>query len=429
MTNQFKTYFSAVKYLESITNIAQDDYFVKKNGRFIFLKRVEYLLKLLGSPQDGPKYIHIGGTSGKGSVSNMIQSILVEAGHTTGLFTSPFPTTSIEKIKVDNRLISPDEFADLVETIKPAVDKTYLDSPYGRPSYFEIFTALGFLYFKQKKCDYVVLEVGLGGRHDATNVIKTPVATIINKIGFDHTEILGKTISKITAEKSAIIKSGTTFFTVANNNQTALTILKKVCDEKKVPFNLVKPTNKNYSLKLLGRHQQFNAHLAATVTKKLGVNDQKINAGLKKVELSCRTEIMQTKPLVILDGAHNESKIKTTLEIIRHLTYKKLYLIIALTNDRNPKEVFNDVVKQADKIFITRQLSLHRKSYPPKRLAAKLNCLTRAEVFLDPDMALTSALKQAKRDDLILVTGSFYLAGQLRKYWRSEEQILKERKI
>ncbi|NUM25714.1 MAG: bifunctional folylpolyglutamate synthase/dihydrofolate synthase [Candidatus Buchananbacteria bacterium] len=429
MKNNFEKYFSAVQYLESITNISQDDYFVKKGGRSIFLKRTKYLLNVLGNPQKGLKYIHVGGTSGKGSVSNMIQSILVAAGNTTGLFTSPFPTTSIEKIKVNNRLISPDEFAALVEKIKPAIDQTYLKSRYGRPSYFEIFTAIGFLYFKEKKCEYVVLEVGLGGRHDATNIIDSPAVTVINKIGFDHTEILGNDIKSITREKAAIIKPKTKLFTVAYNAPEALKIISQACKKQKAYFNLVDAPAKRYPLKLLGQHQQYNAELAAQVARTLGISDRHISTGLKNVTMSCRTEIIQKNPLVILDGAHNESKIKTTLEIIKHLTYKKLYLIIALTKERNPKEVFGEISKHAHKIFITRQLSLHRKAYPPKKLGDALKCPKKIKVFLDPQMALESALSQATKNDLVLVTGSFYLAGQLRKNWRSEQQILKERKI
>lgn len=415
--------------MESIQNIAQDDYFIKKTGRSIFLKRMGALLKELGNPHLGVNYIHIGGTSGKGSVANMIQSILTQAGYKTGLFTSPYPTTSIEKIKINKQLISPDEFAKLTEKIKPAVDRVYLRSPYGRPSYFEIFTAIGFLYFKQHHCDYVVLEVGLGGRHDATNIIPQADITVINRIGYDHTEILGKTLSQIAKEKAAIIKPRTIFFTTNQNSPKVLNIFKEACRKNQVPFNVVKTPTTRYQLKLLGEHQQDNAQIAEQVARYLKIDNQTIRTGLSKVKMSCRTEIIQTKPLVILDGAHNQSKIKTTLQIIDNLTYQKLYLIIALTNERNATEIFKEISTKADQIIITRHLSPSRRCYPPKKIAAKLKSKKPIMIFLDPFQALKQALNQANKNDLILVTGSFYLAGLLRQHWRDESKILTERKI
>jgi len=429
MKNDLKKYHQAVDYLESIINLEQPDYLKKTNGRSLFLKRFEYFLKILGNPQKGLNYIHVGGTSGKGSVATMIQSILTEAGLKTGLFTSPFLTTSIEKIKVDDLLISPAELADLVEKIKPAIDKAYLTSPYGRPSYFEIFTALAFLYFKQKKCDYVVLEVGLGGRFDATNIIPPPKITVINLISYDHMEILGNTLTKIAKEKAGIIKPKTIFFTTDKNNKKVLAIFKKACRKNQAEFNVIGEPKIDYRLKLLGKHQKRNAALAAAVAEKMGIESSKIKSGLAKTKMPCRVEIIQKKPMVILDGAHNVSKMKTTVEIIKDLTYQKLYLIIALTKERNGNQIFQDIVSLADYLYITRFQSLHRKCYPPKDLAKMVKGNRPMEIYLDPQMALKKALSRAKNNDLILVTGSFYLAGELRENWRSEEKILRERKI
>ena len=428
-SKNFEKYFNAVNYLESIQNLPQDDYFVKKTGRSIFLKRLKYFLKQIGNPHQGLKYIHVGGTSGKGSVANMIQSVLVEAGYKTGLYTSPFPTTSIEKIKVNNLLIDPLELAKIVEDIKPAIDKTYTHSPFGRPSYFEIFTTIAFIYFKKQKCDYVVLEVGLGGRHDATNIIPVPEITIINKIDYDHTEILGKTLVEITKEKAAIIKPKTVFFTSSQNHPTVLKIFRKTCQKNQAEFNLVKPAKQTYKLNLLGRHQQENAALATAVCLRLGISENIIKTGLSKVKLSCRTEVIQKNPMVILDGAHNISKLKTTTKVIKNLTYKKLYTIIALTNDRNAAQVFKEIVSLSDYLFLTRFQNTSRKCYPPVKLAEKIKSNKQTEIFLDPKMALQKALKLTGKNDLILITGSFYLAGELRKHWRSEEDILEKRKI
>src|SRR3989338_4480893 len=191
MSNKFNRYYQAVSFLESIVNIPQIEKAKEKNQRDLVLKRFRYLLKLLGNPHLDLNYIHVGGTAGKGSVAVMIAEILTKAGYQTGLFTSPFQTTSIEKIRVNDLLISPDEFADLVKQIKPALDNYEKTSPFGRLTYSQLFLAVAFLYFKKQKCDYVVLEVGFGGRTDQTNIIPKPIATVITLVDFDHQEILG----------------------------------------------------------------------------------------------------------------------------------------------------------------------------------------------------------------------------------------------
>ncbi|MFA6381788.1 MAG: Mur ligase family protein, partial [Candidatus Buchananbacteria bacterium] len=450
MKNNFQKYFAAVQYLESLNRLAQDDYFTKKQGRKIFLKRLEYFLKLIGNPQKDLKYIHIGGTSGKGSVAAMIHSILTAAGYNAGLFTSPFCTTSIEKIKVGNLLISPDELAEIVESLKPAIDLCCQKSPYGRPSYFEIFTAIALVYFKQKKCDYAILEVGLGGRYDATNVIPPAKITVINLVDYDHTDVLGKTLKKITTEKAAIIKPKTIFFT-PQQNRRVLKILKTACRKNQAEFNLITKADYQYQTNLPGRHQKANAAIAAAVGQKLGIKDSVIKRGLQKVKLPCRLEIVAKNPLVILAGAHNQSKIKTTVEFIKNLapsgaegsgaegsgaegsgaegsgaegsgaeglTYRKLYLIIALTNDRNPQKIFGEIKLLADEIFVTRFQTNAKRSYPPKKLAKKLATEKPVKIFLDAKMAYDQALKLATKKDLILITGSLYLAGELRQIWR-----------
>ncbi|MDD2807834.1 MAG: bifunctional folylpolyglutamate synthase/dihydrofolate synthase [Patescibacteria group bacterium] len=428
MNKNFDRYYQAVEYLESISNLPQPDYFKVKSGRSLFLDRFAFFLKLLGNPQRGQKYIQVGGTSGKGSVATMIQSILTEAKFKTGLYLSPHPTTTIERIKIGNLYIAPGEFADIIEALKPAIDKAYQISPYGRPSYFEILTAVAFIYFKKKRCDYVVLEVGLGGRFDATNIISKAAVTIINTIGFDHTDILGNTLEKIAGEKAAIIKPRTKFFTTAKNTAGVRKIFEQACKRHGVTMRIISTPKTPYQLKLLGHHQQTNAALAAAAAESLGINPKKIKAGLSKVEMSCRLEIIHKKPLLILDGAHNESKILSLAKFIGNLTYQKLYLIMALTRDRNPSQVFKKILPLADHITITRYRSSERKCYPPKDLADKLKTNKPIEIFLDSDMALNKVLAKAKLDDIIVVAGSFYLAGELRKRWRSETKILNERK-
>jgi len=424
MNKKFYKYHEAVNYLESIFNLPQP----VKNDRTLYLKRLAYLLKLLGDPHCDFKYIHVGGTAGKGTVATMIQSILTAAGKNCGLYTSPHMTTTIERIKVKNRLISPANFVDLLEKIKPAADQTYVHSGFGRPSYYELLLTLAFLYFKKMKCEYVVLEVGLGGRNDATNIIPTPLITIINSVDFDHTDVLGKTLSEIAREKAGIIKPKTTFFTTASNHARVLKIFKDACRVKHAEYDAIKPAAELTPW-------QKNESLAVAATKKLGINDEAIKAGLKAVKLPCRFEIIQKNPLVILDGAHNVSKLKTVTQNLKNLahstssgskklTYRKLYLIIALTNERNAGEIFSEIKSLADRILVTRYQVARKKCYPPLELAKRLKTKKPLEIFLDPQMALASAKTQAGKHDLILITGSFYLAGELRRNWVSEEKIL-----
>ncbi len=429
MNKNLKIYFEAVKYVESLFNIPLEDKHSTDDGGKICLDRFNYLLKLLGNPHKNLNYIHVGGTSGKGSVATMIHNILNTAGYKPGLYLSPHPTTSIERIQVGNLLISPSEFAQIVQSLKPILDRYYQKSPYGRPSYFEIMTAIAFIYFKQKKCDYVILEVGLGGRYDATNVIARPKITVINLIDYDHTEILGKNLPDIAKEKAGIIKNKTNFFTTAKNKSLVLKIFEKACKRNNAEFNVIDFKKSDFRLNLLGKHQQQNAALAAAVGEKLGVTQRIIRRALRQTKMSCRFEIIQKKPLVVLDGAHNRSKMKTVVENLKNLTYKKLYLIIGLTSERDPNDIFKDITPLAHRVFITRYQATKRRCYPPKKLAEKIKTGKPAEIFLDSTMALNRALKLAGKNDLILVTGSFYLAGEVRRHWRPEIKILKERKI
>lgn len=432
MNKDLKQYYDTIRYLESITNLPQRDYLSSSKSRVFFIKRLKFFLNLLGNPQNDLKYIHIGGTSGKGSVANMVHSILTKTGYKVGLFTSPHPTVFTEKYKINNLLISPEDVTRIIGYLKPKIDEAYIKSPYGRPSYFEICTSLGFIYFKEQKCDYTILEVGLGGRYDTTNIIPPPIITIINLVDFDHTQLLGNTLEKITREKAAIIKPGTKFFTTSKNKRNVIKILKDTCRNQKAEFNLVKHhPETNYQLSLFGKHQQENAEIASAVCKKLGVSEDKIKKGLASLKISCRSEIIQKNPTVILDGAHNQSKMETVVKVINNLTYKKLYLIIGLSEERNPAKVFKNLIPLADSIAITRHQTIQKKSNSLNiinKVVKKIKPQVETKIYLDPFQALTKILNQAKKDDLIVITGSFYLAGELRKYWRPAEKILMERK-
>ena len=416
-------YHNAVNFLEGLTNLPMvNDYMIDSNHEEIYIKRMRYFLHTIGNPEMGMKFIHITGTSGKGTVTNMVNEILLASGRNVGSFTSPYVTTSIEKIKVKDKFISVEEFSDLVEYLKPFIDKSYVDGPYGRPSYFEIFLAIAILYFKRKKCDFVVLEVGLGGRYDATNFIDKPLVTAITNIDYDHTEILGKTLAKIAFDKAGIIKPGSVFFTT-EQRPSLIKIFRNICSEKSVKFTML-PEQDNY--------HEYNIKLAEAIAKYLNIDRKSISKGIGRAKLACRFEIVSKKPLVILDGAHNRSKIASTVRNLQNYRYKKLFLIIGIASDKDHKSILGQIVPLAHRIYYTRFQNRHRKCAQPNDLHKISRSFSKpsaiSKINLDPEMALADALCQAKQDDLIIVTGSFFLAGELRKHWYPENYILKKRR-
>ena len=444
----YNKYFKVVNFLESLTNMPSATSFrlKEKGDKSVFIKRLKFLLKLLGSPEKKLSYIHITGTSGKGSLVAIVSSILNKAGEKTGSFYSPHITEVTERIKVGDKLISPSEFVDIFESIKPALDKCAKESPHGVPSYFETILAIAFLYFKKKKCKYVVLEAGLGGRFDATNVIEKSEISVITNVGLDHVEILGDTKQKIAFDKAGIIKSKSRFITGEKSKKIS-DIFRKICSSKKTEFNnikfnfkIIKNTingtefkykNEIYKIKLLGKHQIENAILGIEVSEMLAIDSFAIKDGLANSVLPCRLEVIKKNPLIIIDGAHNKDKMKTTATFIKDIEYRKLHLVIGVANNKDMKEIFKRIIPLSSNIYLTRFLITQRKTYELKEMKNMVEKYKNkeVEVFIDPKDALDLALKNAGKNDLVLITGSFFLAGELRKKWYSSEYILKNRKI
>jgi len=422
--DKFEKYYEAVRFIEGLSNVLSGDYMKKdpKVDESIYIKRMRYFLHLLGDPDKKFKFIHVTGTSGKGTVATMLSEILFASGKNVGLFTSPFATASIEKIKVNDKYIPPDEFADILEYLKPYIDKAYVNGPYGGPSYFELFFAISLIYFARKKCDWVVAEVGCGGRYDATNIIQNPVATVITNINYDHTHILGKTLKKIAYDKAGIIKKGSVFFTT-EERPCLLKIFEEICQKEKVKYFFVKNKDKDT--------QAINISLATSVADYLGtgIGKKHIAAGLAKTKLPCRFEVVQKNPVVILDGAHNFSKINSTIANLKKIKYKKFFLVFSIAKNKEVEKIVKIIAPVADHIFCTRYLVSERKCAPPKNLSEIFsrykNPKAKITVLHDPNQALDMVLKLASPEDAILVTGSFFLAGELRKKWYSEEFIFK----
>lgn len=446
----YKNYFQSLKYLDSIKDLPLKDYMKDKNRAdpVIYIKRTKYLLNLIGNPQKNLKFIHVTGTSGKGSTCALIHNIMTKAGKKTGLFLSPHTTAIIQRIKVGNKLISPNQFASLVNYLKPYINECHKKSPYGRPSYFEIILALALLYFKKQKCKYAVLEVGCGGRYDATNAIPHSEINIITSIDLEHTKILGKTLSAIARDKAGIIKKNSYFITKETKSKI-LKIFKNVCKKQKTEFNQISPEieeikytldgtyfkfkndKQKYFTGLIGKHQVYNSAIAIEAAKKLKISNKYILAGLKAAKLPCRFEIIKKKPLIILDGAHNPAKIKSLTKNLKHLEYEKLLLIIGIKENKEQKKILKKIIPFADKVFVTAvKKGAQDKEYLQnlKKSATNIDNGLKIKILPDPKDAVNQSLKEAKKNDLILATGSLYLTGEIRQKWHPEKFILKNRR-
>jgi dihydrofolate synthase/folylpolyglutamate synthase len=444
--NHFNTYKEAIEFLlqamdyEKITNYKYD----VSNFN---LKRMEKLLSTVGNPHKKGKYVHITGTKGKGSTAIMIASALKASGLKTGLFTSPHLVYLGERMKVNNRTITQKMLVQLVNELKPYIERERLKNITLSPTFFDTITAIALTYFERKKVDISVLEVGMGGRLDSTNVI-LPQISIITPIGYDHTDKLGHTLDRIAYEKSGIIKEGISVVSSAQEHEP-LSIISKTCKEKKAQLRLVgrdilitdiKKTRKgglygteciistwrkkykNIFLPLVGQHQVENCATAIGALETLsenGVvkidNETVINA-LAKIKCPARIEVVLKKPLIILDTAHTVSSMKSLRESIKeNFTFKRLILVMGMSGDKDIDGIFREITCAADELIFTR--THNPREAEPKQLAqiAKKHYHKEPIVIENIDEALREAKRIADKDDLICITGSFYLAAKVKE--------------
>lgn len=420
-------YQNAVEFLKSLNNIPSVDYMKKSRrgfNRSFFVERLAYFLKLIGSPQDKVNYIHVTGTAGKGSTTCAIHNVLKRGGYKVGSYYSPHTTTSIERMRVNNEYISPNDFANIIESFKKPLTECAIKSPYGVPSYFEVFVAVGFVYFAKEKCDWVVLEVGLGGLNDATNIIKNTKYAVITNIDYDHQDVLGNTLELIAKEKMGIIKKNCTLITTEERPRI-LKMFRVKCDKEKSEF---------ISIKVKGiSSNEKNGAIARKIGELLNINKKAIEKGIKETKLPCRFETIQESPHVIIDGAHNRIKLKKLVEDLKTIKYRKLIVIYGMVADKNVVQSLDEIAHLADHIIFTRSLTLNagRKSASMiefKNIMKKLKIRAKIDYFLDPWQALEFGLTQTESSDCMVITGSMYLTGNLREKWIDENYILKNRK-
>ncbi len=416
MTHELKRYYKAEAYLTSLTHNPGLDQRGAKVDPSIYIKRMRYFWEFLGKPGQNLKFVHITGTAGKGTVATMVQSGLIKAGHKTGLFSSPDIQVMTEKIKVDDLYIAPNELADLVDELKPQIERANQQSNLGSLTYFEVFVAMALTYFERHNVEYAVLEVGLGGRYDATNVIEHPLIAAITNIDYDHTDVLGKTLRQIALDKAGIIKPGSHFVTT-ETRASLLSLFHEVYATVDATFEEVADQNM----------QTQNTSLARAILGHLHIESPKID----DIQLPGRFEIVQKDPLVILDGSHNPRKMRSVVQNISKHKYHKLHLLLSIAANKDVEEIIKEIVPHADHITITTFKTVDRVSAEAKPMLRLAKHYARPGVVVDfePDnrQALDRLLKTAGKNDAVLITGSFFLIGALRNHWYSRERVLLKR--
>lgn len=425
-----------MNYEESIKFIHSTYKFGSKLG----LKNITKLMDLLGNPQNSYKIIHVAGTNGKGSTSNLIHDVLVNSGYKTGLFISPYLEVFTERIQINKKHIDDYSLSNITSLVRDKIN-IMVSEGYNHPTEFEVVTAIGLKYFQEQNIDFLVLEVGLGGRFDASNVVKSTLVSVITSISYDHTEYLGSTLEEIAFEKAGIIKenSNVVVYPVKNNIKT---VIKDVAKERNTKVHETNTNNikkiksdltgqwfeylKNdvfnlpeIKLSFLGEHQLLNALTALRtleIIKMEGFNitEESIVTSFKNVKFPGRFEIIREKPIIVLDGAHNINGIECFSKTVKdYFKDNKIILFLGMLKDKNPKDVLKHLVPLSKEIYTLTPnnpramkaedlANLIKNDYSVK--------VTSIENYND----IINIIKKASKDDFIAFAGSLYMIGEVR---------------
>lgn len=411
-----------------------------KFGMRLGLENSFKLLELLGNPQDKLKVVHVAGTNGKGSVCSFISNTLKEQGYKVGLYTSPYLETFTERIRLNGENIPEADVARIVTIMKDKIEAMVKEG-YAYPTEFEIETAMAFYYYCEQGADYVVLEVGLGGRYDATNVIKSPLASVIVSLSLDHIGILGDTLGKIAYEKAGIIKEDS-IAVVYKQDKEAEEVIKDVCREKNTKYieadfkdieikksdinsqvfdcTILGQRVNNMEISLIGEHQVNNAVLALTVIKvlieerKVEISEEAIRKAFLTTKWPGRIEKIKDHPTFIIDGAHNEDGAKSLSKALdKHFKGKKMTLLIGMLKDKDIDGVLELLMNKFDKVITT--------TPDNDRAISAQELKEKAQKHVDDVIAIPSieeavryTLDNAKEDDIIISAGSLYMIGHIR---------------
>ena len=415
-------------------------------GMVLGLDRMEELLRRLGNPQDDLKVIHVAGTNGKGSVSKYLEEGLAACGYKMGLYTSPYIETFNERIRYDGADISDEDLEYYGQKVVSAAEAMVADG-LDSPTEFEVVTAIAFLYFADRQADITILEVGLGGIGDSTNVVKSPLASVITSISYDHMAQLGSSLAEIAVNKAGIIKTGCPVIANVPQRDAAKIIARKayamgsrlydisgiraaVSDEtpfsQKVSMELYEKSYSDVEISMVGRHQAENLKTALAtleILRKSGavkLDREALYEGLKRARQPGRFEVISEDPLVIIDGAHNEAGAQALQETMaQHFAGKKILLVAGILADKEIDSIVKFLTKITDHIIVT------EPDNPRKLAAEKLaehvaDFGVAAEAVSDVEAAVHRAKELADGYDVILFAGSLYLIGDVRRLWRNE---------
>lgn len=415
-------------------------------GMVLGLDRMEELLRRLGNPQDDLKVIHVAGTNGKGSVSKYLEEGLSACGYKMGLYTSPYIETFNERIRYDGADISDEDLEYYGQKVVSAAEVMVADG-LDSPTEFEVVTAIAFLYFADRQADITILEVGLGGIGDSTNVVKSPLASVITSISYDHMAQLGSSLAEIAVNKAGIIKTGCPVIANVPQRDAAKIIARKayamgsrlydisgiraaVSDEtpfsQKVSMELYEKSYSDVEISMVGRHQAENLKTALAtleILRKSGavkLDREALYEGLKRARQPGRFEVISEDPLVIIDGAHNEAGAQALQETMaQHFAGKKILLVAGILADKEIDSIVKFLTKITDHIIVT------EPDNPRKLAAEKLaghvaDFGVAAEAVPDVEAAVHRAKELADGYDVILFAGSLYLIGDVRRLWRNE---------
>lgn len=404
---------------------------VSWQGSRLGLERMERLMELLGHPEHRLKFVHVAGTNGKGSLTALVSSVLTAAGYKTGVYTSPHLVRYGERMVIDGEEIAEGDLFALAERVRPAVE-----SMEDKPTEFELLTGMALLYFAERGCDIVLLEVGLGGRLDATNVIPAPEAAVIMNIGLDHTGILGDTLSLIAAEKAGIVKKGCTTVTYPGAPEVEA-VYDRVCREKHALWrkaDLSRMTflcgdlfgqsflwdGKEYTIRLLGEHQRMNAAVALETIgvlreKGWNISDEALRIGLENARWPARLEVLSREPLFLLDGAHNGQCAKALADSLNSLLPgKKLVFLTGVLADKDYHDIMALMMPMAKEFFCLTPFS--DRALPAAELTARLiEWGGKATCCETVEEGIEKALASAGKDGAVVSFGSLYLAGAVRE--------------
>ncbi len=419
-----------MNYEESLEYIKKTGW----NGIRLGLERITKLMDLMGNPQDSLEFVHVAGTNGKGTACAVTSFILEEAGYKVGLFTSPFIREFNERIQINNTNISDEDLAEATSHVKEYADK--LDDS---PTEFELNTAIAFYYFALKKCDIVIMEVGMGGEFDSTNVIKKPSVCVLTSIGMDHVKELGPTIADIARTKAKIIKPGCVAVAAPGSPEVEEEI-KKACEAENVPlkrpdFNRMRLMNSDINgtdfiytgigrmhTSLVGEHQLKNIAMAIKIIealreKEFCVSPEEIKKGIEKAKWIGRFQVLAKNPTVIVDGAHNAHGMRTVMESLEKLApEKKVRFVFGVMADKDVAEMADEFLPKAKKLYAVKPTN--PRAMDEKELAELINAkkADTAEPYDSVEAGVKAAIAEAKAegdDEIVMCLGSLYMINDL----------------